>query len=681
MPQSSAVIANLQSALGCAGKCDCCASLQSQIDSLNQKFNQYIPASDKQLLIDESVNLGLPLAVGLVMSQVLPKIAAVEVTAASAAGAAATLSPLLPLVGVAAAILNLLSTPVTLNVLGGRIEAVEAWSASLDRGISQALGFVGLAASKANEALRLGELAVAEANTAAEKADKALRSGELAVIEANTAAEKAKEALRQAMILPKAIPGIQGIPGERGIPGIQGIPGERGFQGLQGIQGLQGERGQFNMAELGGINSLLSNISGQLGVIAAGVVANGEQIKKVPIEVIDDNRKLALDTPNKLKSALCEELQNGQCFPSAMDRWIGNQPLSKVPNEIVRLTPIIVNTGSIVNNQNNAITNLGNQVNNQTNVINNVTNQIKNQTNAITNTNNQINNQTNAITNANNQINNQNNAITNLSNQFNNQTNAITNQINNQFNAITNVNNTVNNINIEVQEIKDILDEPCNPCQTLGWIEVSVPTVSCILISGVWVPQINTISVKVLATEEGDEVAQTVNNYQEIAKANTELCLAKNKDKEEQECYAAIPDFWLIRPEHHRPQLIFQFGEVMNGQIGSPKYPITIPHPLREFRPNGNTLPKYRKGNWEIIYVLKDNSKIVLHALNEIVGKELLNACLAIVDPAYLKGGYLSKNSKVEVDVPLSEIEVAPKMAKFFSEGRKNNKPDWLVRF
>jgi hypothetical protein len=188
------------------------------------------------------------------------------------------------------------------------------------------------------------------------------------------------------------------------------------------------------------------------------------------------------------------------------------------------------------------------------------------------------------------------------------------------------------------------------------------------------------INVKVLATEEGNEAAQIVNSYQEIAKANTALCLANNKE-EEKECYAAIPDMWLIRPEHHRPQLIFQFGEVVEGRVGSPKYPITIPHPKVGFRPSENTLPQYRKGNWEKIYVLKDNSKIVLHTFDEFIGAQLLEACITIVDPSYLEGSYLSKNGEVKAKTPLAEIEVAPKMAKFFSEGRKNSKPDWLVRF
>jgi uncharacterized coiled-coil protein SlyX len=434
-------------------------------------------------------------------------------------------------------------------------------------------------------------------------------------------------------------------------------------------------------------------MSGQLGVLSAGIVANGEQIKRVPVEVIDANKKLALDTPNQLKSALCEELQNGECFASAMDRWIGNQPLSKVPNQIGALTPIIVNTGSIVNNQNSTITNLGNQVNNQNSAITNLGNQVNNQNTAITNLGNQVNNQTTAINNANNVVNNQNTAINNLGNQVNNQNTTINNlgnQINNQNTAIDNVNNNVNNVNNNVNNQGPSISNINNNVniikadfQSLGWIEVEVPTVACIEKEGVWTPEITRITVKVLATKDGNEADQVVNKYQEIAKLNISSCLLKNKeDKEEEcECYAAVPDMWLIRPEHHRPQLIFQFGEVVQGRVGSPKYPITIPHPMTGFRPNKNTLPQYQKGNWEIIYVLKDNSRIVLHTFNETIGLQLLEACIAFVDPFYLVDSYLSKNCRVEMDRPLSEIEVAPKMAKMFEEGRKSGKPDWIVKF
>ena len=189
------------------------------------------------------------------------------------------------------------------------------------------------------------------------------------------------------------------------------------------------------------------------------------------------------------------------------------------------------------------------------------------------------------------------------------------------------------------------------------------------------------VDVKVLATEEGDEVAQTVNNYQEIAKANTELCLAKNKEEEEKECYAAIPDMWLIRPEHHRPQAVYQFAEI-NGQgvvIDSAKYAITIPH-HKPTRPDVG-LPSYEKGNWEFIYVLNDNSKIVIHAISKNESERIFAAIIQLIIPEYLEGAYLSKSAEIYRSPPLQQIKVKNTRASYFESGRKNGKPDWIVKF
>jgi len=51
----SSAIGNLQQALDCAGKCDCCNKLQQQINDLSQRLNLYIPKSEKPQIINESV--------------------------------------------------------------------------------------------------------------------------------------------------------------------------------------------------------------------------------------------------------------------------------------------------------------------------------------------------------------------------------------------------------------------------------------------------------------------------------------------------------------------------------------------------------------------------------------------------------------------------------------------------
>ncbi|MBN3897107.1 MAG: hypothetical protein HWQ41_18065, partial [Nostoc sp. NOS(2021)] len=144
---------------------------------------------------------------------------------------------------------------------------------------------------------------------------------------------------------------------------------------------------------------------------------------------------------------------------------------------------------------------------------------------------------------------------------------------------------------------------------------------------------------------------------------------------------AAIPDSWLIRPEYHRPQVIYQFAEVdQSGNItGAPKYPITVPHHLAA-KPTV-ALPNYKRGNWEIIFVLKDNSKVTIHSLDEENGMSILNAIKLRIIPSYLVGAYLSKSCLVVTDTSISQITVKNRMAKYYSTGTKNVLPNWIAKW
>jgi hypothetical protein len=144
---------------------------------------------------------------------------------------------------------------------------------------------------------------------------------------------------------------------------------------------------------------------------------------------------------------------------------------------------------------------------------------------------------------------------------------------------------------------------------------------------------------------------------------------------------AGIPDSWLIRPEHHRPQVIYQFAEIDNsGNItGAPKYPITVPHHVSD-KPS-DPLPNYERGNWEIIYVLNDNSKVTIHSLDESNGMIILNAVMLRIIPSYLTNAYRSKSCMVVTDNPISQITVKNRAAKYYSTGTKNDVPDWIAKW
>jgi hypothetical protein len=143
----------------------------------------------------------------------------------------------------------------------------------------------------------------------------------------------------------------------------------------------------------------------------------------------------------------------------------------------------------------------------------------------------------------------------------------------------------------------------------------------------------------------------------------------------------ACPDGWLLRPEYARPQAIYQFAQIDGGGnvIGSPCYKMTIPHHLSA-KPTSPP-PNYVRGNWEFIYVLKDNSKITFHTVDESTSTNLLDHFLPLIDPAYLVGAYLSKSAIAVREIPIQQFPVRCNYAKFYATGVKTGVPTWRVKF
>jgi hypothetical protein len=232
------------------------------------------------------------------------------------------------------------------------------------------------------------------------------------------------------------------------------------------------------------------------------------------------------------------------------------------------------------------------------------------------------------------------------------------------------------------QNITNITNQTVNQTkiEMVKFTTIKVPTGRCEQKNGVWEFVESLIDVQVIIGDNGSEALKVLNQFIELFNLNKNLCSQKN---EECECYAAVPDGWRIRPENLRPQMIFQFGELLQNKLGSPKYEICIPHPKEGYKPPADKcpIPNYKKGNWEIIYVLNDTSKITIHALNEAEGQKVLKECIKIVNPKMLTEAYLSKNGLVQTKKPLAQITVKGRMAKLFPEGRRSEKPSWVVHF
>jgi len=166
--------------------------------------------------------------------------------------------------------------------------------------------------------------------------------------------------------------------------------------------------------------------------------------------------------------------------------------------------------------------------------------------------------------------------------------------------------------------------------------------------------------------------------------AQSRITLFNQKFPPSGDAYAVCPDGWLLRPEYHRPQGIYQFVEIDKAGkvVGSPKYRITIPHHKpAKVDTLKSPMPNYERGSWEIIYVLKDNSKITIHSKDEQTGLVVLKAAKLLVESPYLVGAYQSKSCLVTSDNSIAEITVKCRMAKFYSTGCLTLLPDWIVKW
>jgi hypothetical protein len=86
------------------------------------------------------------------------------------------------------------------------------------------------------------------------------------------------------------------------------------------------------------------------------------------------------------------------------------------------------------------------------------------------------------------------------------------------------------------------------------FVSIKVPVCQCFQnAKGEWEVKKTTETVKAISNKAGTANNSTtiIGEYEELFKANSELCLAKNK---EMEAYAYVPDYWQTR-SFQKPQL------------------------------------------------------------------------------------------------------------------------------
>lgn len=148
----------------------------------------------------------------------------------------------------------------------------------------------------------------------------------------------------------------------------------------------------------------------------------------------------------------------------------------------------------------------------------------------------------------------------------------------------------------------------------------------------------------------------------------------------ENDNFAVVPEWWQLRPEADRPQLIVQCAEKKeDGTLGSAKYVVTIPH-YRHETPHGFA-PFYSlsKGSFQGMLTLKDNSKVIIYGDSIAHTRSVLVSIWNEIKFDYR----LPFNPKVgPIGNPdFKEVTVYPKYGKYFATGAKKTVPDWVVRY
>lgn len=213
------------------------------------------------------------------------------------------------------------------------------------------------------------------------------------------------------------------------------------------------------------------------------------------------------------------------------------------------------------------------------------------------------------------------------------------------------------------------------------WVDLIVPTVVCSVDQdGYWFPITTNQSIQVIATLKGNEIAKTQIQFEELAKANTSLCLAKNIYPSESDCVLTLPERYQIPIDGQIPQLICVFREVREDNTwGERMYPMTIPHPKSSVPPTTRPLPDYKKGSWELMLTLKDNTKVFVNAVSMAEANTMVDYIKPLIADNFLENSFQKIGQRKGQQ--LLELKVRVFKVDYFEKGTKNAKPTWSKYF
>jgi TolA-binding protein len=171
---------------------------------------------------------------------------------------------------------------------------------------------------------------------------------------------------------------------------------------------------------------------------------------------------------------------------------------------------------------------------------------------------------------------------------------------------------------------------------------------------------------------QGTELAESTN-------ADTLANIASQKCKE-CNAIATVPEWWQVRPEAGRKQAVLVFKELKDdGTIGNDPYAITIPHCTLTMAPNASPLPTYKKGDYQGVLFLKDNSKLIVNCFDADEVQRVITALSTVIDSAYLQGA--TQTIGRHKNKPFKKIKVKAQELHFYPTGAKSMKPAYIKSF
>ncbi|NET72520.1 MAG: hypothetical protein F6K62_16805 [Sphaerospermopsis sp. SIO1G2] len=227
------------------------------------------------------------------------------------------------------------------------------------------------------------------------------------------------------------------------------------------------------------------------------------------------------------------------------------------------------------------------------------------------------------------------------------------------------MNNNINSILNTTTQIKETLDNTPPDTFDLELEEIRVPVfVRC---NQDGEPEFDDVDILVWKSIKDAELLK----YQRLAEIEAIKC---------KPAVAVVPEWWQVRLEGGVPQFIIAFGEVdsASGKCNHAKYSMTIPH-FKNVKPLTCPVPRYKKGNYELIAYFSDNSKIIINAVSEHECERIYFGVLPYIEDEWRNN--LKYKVGKRVSYPFKEVWVCPRFGRFFSLGNRELNPDWSVYF